>query len=241
MLLNVVMAGKLYAQLCLQAIWFSVLAGTTSGIYKVRKHTNLCSDRKYTYFYQNIIDRLKAYSILTYYNKPLAMNTPFSCSLSVHNYHFIFLQSLSTQLSLHFHHVQIISQAPTFHFLLSQNKITFWDASCALKTLTSRCTIKLKFVNNNTVYILTFWHQSFTFNSNKSPTWCNNFSVYYPDVCLQRNMFRAFFRPSSGAQWPQWQPLVLPSYRDDRRAVRVNKRQDNKLENCCIWLVIYLN
>jgi len=21
----------------------------------------------------------------------------------------------------------------------------------------------------------------------------------------------------------------------------VNKRQDNKMENCCIWLVIYLN
>ena len=38
---NVVMAGKLYAQLCLQAIWLSVLAGTTSGIYRVRKHTNL--------------------------------------------------------------------------------------------------------------------------------------------------------------------------------------------------------
>ena len=33
-------------------------------------------------------------------------------------------------------------------------------------------------------------------------------------------MFRAFSRPSSGA---------------------VNKRQDNKLENCCIRLVIYLN
>ena len=28
---------------------------------------------------------------------------------------------------------------------------------------------------------------TFTFNSNKSPTWCNNFSVYYPDVCLQLN------------------------------------------------------
>jgi len=99
-------------------------------------------------------------------------------------------------------------------------------------------------------------------------------------------MFRAFYRPSSGAQWLQWQPLVLPSYRDDSRAVvrgradrpdhekqhgyhhdtkvkpeaataviellmrggkkpetcwAVNKRQDNKLENCCIWLVIYLN
>jgi hypothetical protein len=62
---------------------------------------------------------------------------------------------------------------------------------------------------------LTFWHQSFTFNSNKSPTWCNNFSVYYPDVRLQLNMFRAFSRPSSGAQWLQWQPLILPSYRGD--------------------------
>jgi hypothetical protein len=37
-------------------------------------------------------------------------------------------------------------------------------------------------------------------NSNKSPTRCNNFSVYYPDVYLQLNMFRAFSRPPSGAQ-----------------------------------------
>jgi hypothetical protein len=124
----------------------------------------------------------------------------------------------------------------------------------------------------------------FHFNSNKSPTWCNNFSVYYPDVCLQLNMFRAFSCPLSGAQWLQWQPLVLPSYRGGSCAVfvvgparprtqhnyhhdtkvkgavataviellmmgretpeicwAVNKRQDNKLENCCIWLVIYLN
>jgi len=33
--------------------------------------------------------------------------------------------------------------------------------------------------------------------------------------------FRAFSRPSSGAQWLQWQPLVLPSYRGDSRAVPV--------------------
>ena len=93
------------------------------------------------------------------------------------------------------------------------------------------------------VHLLTFWHRSSTFNSNKSPTWCNNFSVY-PDVCLQLNMFRTFSRPSSGAQWLQWQPLVLPLYRGDSRAVFVvgpTGRQDNKLENCCIWLVIYLN
>jgi len=132
------------------------------------------------------------------------------------------------------------------------------------------------------------WHRSFIFNSNKSPTWCNNFSVYYPEVCLQLNMIRAFSRPSSGAQWMQWPPLVLPSYRGDNRAVfvfgpagrparprthhgyhhdtkvkpeaataviehlmmggktpetrwAVNKLQDNKLKNCCIRLVIYLN
>jgi hypothetical protein len=42
------------------------------------------------------------------------------------------------------------------------------------------------------VACLNFWHWSFTFNSNKSLTWCKNFSVYYPDVCLQLNMFRAF-------------------------------------------------
>jgi hypothetical protein len=97
-------------------------------------------------------------------------------------------------------------------------------------------------------------------------------------------MFRAFSHRSSGAQWLQWQPLVLPSYRGDSRTVfvvgparprtqhsyhhdtkvkpeaaaavvevlmmggrtpetcwAVNRRQDNKLKNCCIWLVIYLN
>jgi hypothetical protein len=47
---------------------------------------------------------------------------------------------------------------------------------------------------------LAFWHQSFTFNSNKSPTCCNSFSAYYPDICLQLNMFWAFSCPSSGAQ-----------------------------------------
>jgi len=38
------------------------------------------------------------------------------------------------------------------------------------------------------------------YSSNKSPTRCNNFPVYYLDVYLQLNMFRAFPRPSSGAQ-----------------------------------------
>jgi hypothetical protein len=101
----------------------------------------------------------------------------------------------------------------------------------------------------------------------------------YSSTCFGR-----FFGPSSGAQWLQWQPLVLLSYRGDSRAVfmvgparprtqhdchnnkkikpeaaiaviellmmggktpetfwAVNKRQDNKLRNWCIALVIYLN
>jgi hypothetical protein len=68
---------------------------------------------------------------------------------------------------------------------------------------------------------LTFWYRSFTINSNKSPTWCNNFSVYYPNVCFQLNMFRMFSSASSGAQWLQWQPLVLPWYCGENRAVFV--------------------
>jgi hypothetical protein len=78
-----------------------------------------------------------------------------------------------------------------------------------------------KFTQRKLPVHLTFWHRSFTPNSNKSPTWCNNFSVYYPDVCLQLNMFWAFCRPSSRAQWLQWQPLVLLSYRGESRAVFV--------------------
>jgi hypothetical protein len=128
----------------------------------------------------------------------------------------------------------------------------------------------------------------FIFNSNKSPTWCNCFSVYYSDVCLHFNMFRSFSHLSSEAQWLQWQPMVLPSYRGDSLAVfvvgpagrparprtqhdyhhntkvkpeaataviellimggktpetcwTVNKRQDNKLKNSRIRLVVYLN
>jgi hypothetical protein len=43
--------------------------------------------------------------------------------------------------------------------------------------------------------------------------------TWNPDVCLHLKRFRS--RPSSGAQWLQWQPLVLPLYRDDIRAVFV--------------------
>jgi hypothetical protein len=150
-------------------------------------------------------------------------------------------------------------------------------------------------LKNTIIILITFYAMcfsllapEFTFNSNKSPTWCNSYSVYYHGVCLQLNTFRAFSRPSSRPQRLQWQPLVIPSYCGYSRAVfvvglagrptrprtqhnyhhhtkvnpeaataaiellmmggktpetcwAVNKRQDNKLKNCCISLVIYLN
>ena len=47
------------------------------------------------------------------------------------------------------------------------------------------------------------------------------FSSLFSGVYLQLNVFLAFPRTSSGAQLLQWQPLVLPSYRGDSRAVFV--------------------
>jgi len=47
------------------------------------------------------------------------------------------------------------------------------------------------------------------------PTRCNSFSSLLLDFYLQRNMFRASSRPSSGAQQLQQQPLVLPSEHGD--------------------------
>jgi hypothetical protein len=58
-------------------------------------------------------------------------------------------------------------------------------------------------------------------SSNSSPTRCISFSVYYPDVYFLLSMFWAFSCPTSGAQRLQWQPLVLPLYRGDSRAVFV--------------------
>ena len=55
--------------------------------------------------------------------------------------------------------------------------------------------------------------------------------VYYPDVYLQLNMFRASSRPSSGVQQLQYQPLVLPSYRGDSRAV-VRVGPEHEQQHC---------
>jgi hypothetical protein len=35
--------------------------------------------------------------------------------------------------------------------------------------------------------------------------------------------------------------LLIMGGRTPETCSAVNKRQDNKLENCCIWLLIYLN
>jgi hypothetical protein len=63
--------------------------------------------------------------------------------------------------------------------------------------------------------LLTFGHRSFTFNSNKSPTGCKKFSIYYPDVCLELNMFWAFpahyqeLNDCSGSLWIYLRIVVI--------------------------------
>ena len=99
--------------------------------------------------------------------------------------------------------------------------------------LTFSCVTLSPWVMVSSQVTLTFWHRNFTSNSNKSPTWCNSFSVYYPEVRLQLNMLRAFSRPSSGARWLQWQPLVLPSYCGDSCAVfMVGLARSRTQHNC---------
>jgi hypothetical protein len=99
--------------------------------------------------------------------------------------------------------------------------------------LRKRLSSKSTFVIKRYILVFIFWHRSFIFNSNKSLTWWNNFSVYYPDVCLQLNMFRATSRLSWGAQWLRWQPLILHSYRGDNRAVFVVGPAVESVDNKC--------
>jgi hypothetical protein len=81
---------------------------------------------------------------------------------------------------------------------------------------------------------------------NKLPTRGNNFPVYYPDVYLQLNKFRAQHechhdtkvKPEAATAVIE---LLMMGVKTPETCWAVNKRQDNKLENCCIWLVIYLN
>jgi hypothetical protein len=53
-------------------------------------------------------------------------------------------------------------------------------------------------------------------------------------------MFRVFSRPSSGAQWLQWQPLVLPSHRGDNRAVFVVQLYCSRGKTKCIIYSVLL-
>jgi hypothetical protein len=77
------------------------------------------------------------------------------------------------------------------------------------------------------------------------------FQLIYPDVYLQLNMFRPA-RPRTQHGYhhdTKVKPeaatavieLLMMGGRTPKTRLAVNKRQDNKLENCCIWLVIYLS
>ena len=92
-----------------------------------------------------------------------------------------------------------------------------WDGFCFISFFLYRWpkylryqTVKFELLN------LIFYISNF--NSNKSPTRCNNFPVYYPDVYLQLNMFRAFSHPSSGPAGPTTNTARLsPQYEGKNR------------------------
>jgi hypothetical protein len=162
-------------------------------------------------------------------------------------------------------HQQILLRCPNRGGLFS-NEILLCRFSefCLLYILQAdiRYVYSRKFSNPQIFVKLWTWRIHENFYSNKSPTRCKNFPVYYPDVYLQLNMFLAFSCPSSEAQWLQW-PRTQHDYHHDTKVKpeaataviellmmcgkrpetcwAVNKRQDNKLENFCIWLVIYFN
>jgi hypothetical protein len=96
---------------------------------------------------------------------------------------------------------------------------------------------------------LTFWHWNFTLNSNKSPTWSNNFSVYSSVVLCSWSGRPARPRTQHDCHHdtkvkPKAATAVIELLKMGGKTSEtgwaVNKRQDNKLKNCWIRLVIYL-
>jgi hypothetical protein len=86
-------------------------------------------------------------------------------------------------------------------------------------------------------------------DSNKLPTGCNNFSIYYPDVYLfswsgqlparlrtQHYCHHdTMVKPEAATAVIE---LLMMGGKTPETCWAVSKCQDNKLKNCCIWLVI---
>jgi hypothetical protein len=116
--------------------------------------------------------------------------------------------------------------------LLIKNSCISLRPSHILSSIIHTCTKP-----TNAYWQLMFYYIWITTNiSNKSPTKCNSFPVYYPDVYLQLNMFRAFFRPSSGAQWLQEQPrramFVVGPAGPTTKTARPTPRYKGKTRGC---------
>jgi hypothetical protein len=158
----------------------------------------------------------------------------------------------------------------------THSKTPFFEQCCLFWTRTPRekhCQISP--CTKTIWFILTFWQRSFTFNSNKSPTWCNNFSVtcfghfpahhqelsdrtdslwFYLRIVVTVVLCSWSGRPDHEQQHSSHHDtkvkpeaataiieLLMMGGKMPETCWAVNKRQDNKLKNCCISLVIYLN
>jgi hypothetical protein len=83
------------------------------------------------------------------------------------------------------------------------------------------------------------------FNSNRSPTRCNSFQfiiltfIYAARPRTQHDYHHdTKVKPEAATAVVE---LLMMGGRTSETCWAVNKRQDNKLKNCCVWLVIYLN
>jgi hypothetical protein len=107
---------------------------------------------------------------------------------------------------------------PSIVFLFSLQNLTLKERRFLQWNLFSRRT---KFLNIM-IMVLTFWHRSFTFNSNKSPTWCN---IFFQFIILtfiySSTSFGRFPAHHQKLQCLHWQTLVSPSYCGEGRAVFV--------------------
>ena len=82
----------------------------------------------------------------------------------------------------------------------------------------SRVTAVCANIDDYLSFVKSVHHRTIQINHQPDPT---IFQFIILTFNYSSTCFGEFCRPLSGAQWLQWQPLVLPSYRGDSRAVFV--------------------
>ena len=117
-----------------------------------------------------------------------------------------------------------------------------WAVSGMVATVTAVSSLPLppRFVS------LTFWHQSFKFNSNNSPTWCKNFQFIILTFIYSSTCFGRFFahyqelNDCSGSLWFYLRIVVIVVLRSrsgrpagpTTNTARLSPRYEGKTRGC---------